>query len=202
MDWGARYREGNTPWDVGGPHPELAARLARGEAPLRPPRPGARALVPGCGRGHDALALARAGWRVTAVDLVPELGAELGPALAATGGRFIAGDALRFDDGQPYELFFEHTFFSAIEPAQRPQWGALVRRQLAPGGWLAAVAFPADRPDAEGGPPWRTTAALLAEALGPDFALRADEPVRARTQRGWEERWTVFEWTAAQSPRA
>ena len=46
------------------------------------------------------------------------------------------------------------------------------------------------------------TAALLAEALGPDFALRADEPVRARTQRGWEERWTVFEWTAAQSPRA
>ncbi|MEL6712741.1 MAG: hypothetical protein AAFP86_03160, partial [Planctomycetota bacterium] len=63
VDWADRYRAGDTPWDIGGPHPELSIRLQDGR--LAPPEPGeSRALVPGAGRGHDAIALARRGWQV------------------------------------------------------------------------------------------------------------------------------------------
>ena len=79
-DWAAHYAAANTPWDLGGPHPELSQRLSDGD--LAPPRDGARALVPGCGHGHDALALARRGWVVTAVDLVADLAETLGKELA------------------------------------------------------------------------------------------------------------------------
>ena len=52
IDWHKRYEERDTPWDLGSAHPDLAARIARGE--LRPARGRERALVPvsnlGCGR--------------------------------------------------------------------------------------------------------------------------------------------------------
>ena len=97
-DWAAHYAAANTPWDLGGPHPELSQRLSDGD--LAPPRDGARALVPGCGHGHDALALARRGWVVTAVDLVPDLAETLGKELARRGGRFLRGDVLALVPGE------------------------------------------------------------------------------------------------------
>ena len=196
IDWSERYRTGNTPWDVGAAHPELAARLAAPDASVRTPRPGARAFVGGCGRGHDALALARAGWSVVAADSAPEVEPLVAPPLAALGGRFVVGDALAFEDERAYELVFEHTFFCAIDPARRADWGALASRLLVPGGRLVALVFPFDRPDELAGPPWRTSAALLGDALGADFALREDVPVAHRVERReWQERWVVFERT-------
>ncbi|MEZ4469768.1 MAG: methyltransferase domain-containing protein [bacterium] len=60
-----RYQRGDTPWDLGGPSP-VVQRLARDLL-----TPGMRVLVPGCGRGHDVEALARAGLQVTGLDLSP-----------------------------------------------------------------------------------------------------------------------------------
>jgi release factor glutamine methyltransferase len=48
------------------------ARTVAGERFAAPPRPGARALDMGTGAGAAALAAARRGWQVTAVDLNPE----------------------------------------------------------------------------------------------------------------------------------
>jgi 2-polyprenyl-3-methyl-5-hydroxy-6-metoxy-1,4-benzoquinol methylase len=79
VDWGQRYRDENTPWDRGRAHPSLQARLDSGE--LAPPHENASCFVPGCGRGHDALGLARAGWKVTAMDMVSDLAGPLGEAL-------------------------------------------------------------------------------------------------------------------------
>jgi SAM-dependent methyltransferase len=174
---------------LGGAHPELVRRAAAGEVA---PGAGARALVPGCGRGHDALFLGQLGYRVTALDLVEQLAPDLGPRLAAAGGEFLVGDALAWS-GPPVELFFEHTFFCALDPALRGRWGELARRALLPGGWLLGVAFPADKPAAAGGPPHRTTAADLAAALGPAFVLEVDEAVHSPVaRREWAERWFRF----------
>jgi len=60
--WQARYDEGRTGWDRGGPSPMLGIWL---EAEILRP---CRILIPGCGRGHEAVALAARGFDVTAVD--------------------------------------------------------------------------------------------------------------------------------------
>jgi len=188
LDWQARYRDGTTPWDLGGPHPELVRLVADA---LRP-EPGASAIVPGCGRGHDAVALANAGWRVTAVDLVPELAPELAAALRPLGGRFVLADVLGFHD-PPFDLLWDHTFFCAIEPGERGRWGTMAGRLVRSGGRLSAIVFPDGKRIDEGGPPWGMSAAQLADVLRADFELVIDEPVRVAGHRTWSERLAIFE---------
>ena len=111
FNWKARYEAKSTPWDLAREHPELERRLAARE--LGPP---ATVYVPGCGRGHDALALARAGFRVTAVDSVDVV--ELGEGskleeLGRLGSSFRVADALAFET-EPVALVFDHTFFCAL----------------------------------------------------------------------------------------
>ncbi|MEM9802262.1 MAG: hypothetical protein AAGA20_18190, partial [Planctomycetota bacterium] len=184
-DWANRYESGNTPWDLGGPHPELALRLQDGR--LAPPREGARVLVPGAGRGHDALALARRGWDVTAIDVVEALSGTLGPALERYGGRFLVVDALTYED-EPFELLFDHTFFCAISPDVREEWGRRAAALVAPSGHYAALMFPVGRPAAEGGPPYGMDATAVTTALGAEFR-RLDESGLERPAPGrpWRE---------------
>ena len=194
-DWSQRYQSGDTPWDLGGPHPELAARIAAGLAPAE--RGTRRALVPGCGRGHDALALAEAGWLVTALDLVDPTAGELGAKLARLGGEHRVGDALAHAASRPYELFFEHTFFCAIDPSQRAQWGELVARSLAPGGRLCALLYPVGKVASEGGPPFGVTLDDVLQVLPRTFRPRLDELVsHGIARRNWPERWAELERTA------
>ena len=61
-DWQERYDIGKTGWDRGEPNPMLAHWLHSGE--LQP----CQVLVPGCGRGHEVIALAEAKFDVTAID--------------------------------------------------------------------------------------------------------------------------------------
>jgi len=63
--WQARYDQRQTGWNRGGASPTLLRWLAAGD--LRP----CRILVPGCGRGHEVVALAKADFDVTGVDFAP-----------------------------------------------------------------------------------------------------------------------------------
>jgi SAM-dependent methyltransferase len=190
-DWSQRYQSGDTPWDLGAPHPELVARIAEGLAPSD--RDHCRALVAGCGRGHDALALARAGWRVTAVDLVDPTAGELNGALKTFGGSHVVEDALAHTARTAYDLIFEHTFFCAIDPSLRGRWGELVGRCLAQRAELCALVYPVGKPASEGGPPFGTTVEDMLRALGARFTARIDEPVRnGVARRVWAERWAVL----------
>ncbi len=199
-DWAAHYAAANTPWDLGGPHPELSQRLSDGD--LAPPRDGARALVPGCGHGHDALALARRGWVVTAVDLVPDLAETLGKELARRGGRFLRGDVLALVPGeagpgavgQPFDLVWDHTFFCALHPSLRAGWGHVAGSLVAVGGRYVSLVFPTGKPAAEGGPPFGMSTDDVVAALGREFVLRDDRPVaRPVPRRTWPERVARFE---------
>ena len=201
-DWAARYRVDDTPWDLGAAHPELARRLAArgalGSFPDSPasaltPRGSGRALVPGCGRGHDAAALTEAGWRVIAVDAV----ALRTPALervVAGGGSYRVEDALSLRLDEPVELVFDHTFFCALQPADRERFGALVRASLAPGGTFCSLLFPHEKPLDTGGPPWGLVLEDYRRVLEPELRVVLDEPVeRSVAKRTWPERWVCFE---------
>lgn len=192
FDWAARYADQNTPWDLGAPHPELVERLRSG-AWTPETLGGVRALVPGCGRGHDAIALARAGWDVVAIDLVEAVASSLEPALENLGSRFLLGDALTHEEGQPFDLVFEHTFFCAIPRERRGDWGELVRRTLEVGGHVAVLLFPVDRPLDLGGPPHGVRLEDYAEALGEGFScLEGGPSPNPVTRRNWDEGVALF----------
>ena len=193
-DWKRRYDSLQTPWDLGAPHPELAARIARSERTLSPEPERRRALVPGCGRAHDAIGLARHGWQVTAIDWVASLETDIQRELSPSGGRFLAMDALHLQTTPAWDLLFDHTFFCALPPERREEYGRWARKVVAVGGRLVALVFPVDRPVDLGGPPFPMTTDDLARALGKRFELQADEPVaHPGAGRGWPERWAVFE---------
>jgi methyl halide transferase len=190
-DWADHYTRGDTPWDLGAAHPDLIARIAAGE--FDPPKPGARALVPGCGKGHDALALAQAGWTVVALDYVPEVQTILGAQLAKFGGQVILGDALDYSPDQPFDLIWEHTFFCAIDPTDRERYADLIRRALVPDGKHAAIVFPLDKPVEEGGPPHGFNAGTLDALLGEEFRRVIEEPVgQGVGKRSRPERYSLL----------
>ena len=188
--WNALYEGGSTPWDLGRPHPELDRRLsldpALGTAGV------GRALVPGAGTGHDAAALARAGWDVTALDLADATEGGLLEALAPYGGSVEIGDALAFTPEEPFDLVFDHTFFCAIDPALRPEFGSMCRRVLRSGGAIVSIVFPIGSPDS-GGPPWGFDPEMLGAALGEGFhrgeVSPSFESVGRRSPHQWAS-WT------------
>lgn len=156
-------------FDVAGPSQTLAAELARMR---HAPRPGMSALVPGCGRAYDALALARHGFdSVVAIDLAPtaceaateELQASGDPAAAA---KVIVqcGDFFEFE-GQ-YDFIWDCTFLCALDPSVRQRWAAKQAFLLAPGGRLLTCVFPIC--EKEGGPPFAMSVPLVRGLLAPE----------------------------------
>ncbi len=120
---------------MNGPTPlvdELLA-LASGSGLSSP----ARAAVPGCGYGHDAVRLAALGFQVTGVDFAP---------LAIAGARTRYGEAVTWavadwlqDPFPPFDLILDHTCFVAFEPNQQAALVAAHADRLRPGGlWLGA----------------------------------------------------------------
>ena len=89
--WQARYDAGTTGWDRGGPSPALSGWLQSGD--LTP----CRILVPGCGRGHEVLALAEAGFQVTGIDYAPSAVQAVRDALASRGLTAVIEQADLFD---------------------------------------------------------------------------------------------------------
>ncbi|MDA3961247.1 MAG: methyltransferase domain-containing protein [Planctomycetota bacterium] len=137
--WEAIYQADDAGWDLGQPSPPLVAFLAEG---VLPPAP-AVVAVPGCGTGHEVLALAQAGYQVTGLDFAPSAIAAARERLqaAACAAELLAGDALEPTpsiDGR-CDWVFEQTFFCALLPSQRAAYAAAMWRLLRPGGELWAI---------------------------------------------------------------
>jgi len=186
--WNARYEIGSIPWDLGRAHPELETRLALD--PALGTRSVGRVLVPGAGTGHDAAALAQAGWRVTAVDIAPAVEAALLRRLDAEHASVFVADSLDLEVDEPFDLLFDHTFFCAIDPSDRTRFGAMADRVLGSSGALISIVFPIGRPASEGGPPWGFGTEDLAGALGDRFALEEEGGHSRVAGRRWPYAWT------------
>lgn len=167
VDWDSRYREGDTPWDKGRPHPGMERFWER--MGLR-----GRGLVPGCGTGWDAIELARRlgrGGSVTGLDLSPRALRMARDRDLDGAVKWVEGDFFEMDEADlegPYDWVFEHTCFCAIPPAARSRYFAAVCRWLRPGGLLAGFFFTGLEDDGRG-PPWGVDAAALEALFEPAF---------------------------------
>ena len=181
MDWDEYYQKGEVFWDKGVPSPPmkqyLERRVVRG-----------RALVPGCGRGHEVALAVEHGLDGTGLDIAATGVAEARALYPPLAERFVTGDL--FDPPAEmrgaFDVVLEHTCMSALPPAMRADYRRGIDLTLRRGGLLIGVWFinPALDPGEEGPPfPFSVAdlTALFAEGYEivedyvPDVAFRGRE---------------------------
>lgn len=182
--WERLYQRGETGWDQGGPSPGLVDFL-NGKNDLLP----GRILVPGAGRGHDARALAKAGFGVTGIDAAESAvrqAGELARAEKLKQIEFIQADFFDLPSllRGPYDWIFEHTFFCAIDPALRERYVEIAADLLKPSGRLLGVFF---NIQPESGPPFGTTRRELIDRFTPYFHLIEEAVPRSLPNREGKE---------------
>lgn len=156
--WEAKYHSNETGWDRGAASPALAAWL-EGIKPCR-------ILVPGCGRGHEVLELARRGFDVTGIDIATQAIEHLQAELNNNGltARLIHGDL--FDlELEPFDAIYEQTCLCAMPPIKWPDYEQWLYRHLNPGGRLLAQFM---QTGAEGGPPFHCDITEMKTLFSPD----------------------------------
>ena len=131
-----------------------------------------RALDLGCGTGTDSVYLARAGWDVTGIDMVPEALAiaRRNAAVAGVRAGLVQSDVTRLSDiaKGSFELLLEFGCFHTLPPDQRPTYVERVAAVAAPGATFLLYGFAR--------PP----------RLAPLQAGISLEEVRERFSRDWE----------------
>ena len=164
--WREHWAQPKQGWEIGRAAPPLERWFA-----AHPPTT-KRALVVGCGRGHEARMLAAAGARVVAIDFAEEALAE---ARALAEQQSVTVDfrlrdlfALRADPDR-FELLVEHCCFCAIDPARRDEYVDVVAEVLVDGGELVALLRTrCPNPD---GPPFAVAAGEIERLFGRRFVL-------------------------------
>jgi SAM-dependent methyltransferase len=146
--WQQRFERREAPWDRGGPGPQIAVWLSGGML-----APGQRVLVPGCGSGHDVLALTQAGCAVTALDIAPAaIGLTAGRlATAGLSAETVQADALQWRPQQPFDAVYEQTCWCALHPDRWTEYALQLQRWVRPGGRLLLLAMQCRRDSASHG---------------------------------------------------
>ena len=189
--WDELYAAGQTGWDLGQEHPTLKKNLDSLRLRLKVD---SKILVPGCGRGHDALALARTGLRVSVVDFSSLALAELTKRATKENLKIevINGDVFEvLASGQKWDAIFEHTIFCAINPSERARYVAGVLDSLNSGGLWFGLYF---LKPYSGGPPFGLTQWELRQRLRDrnvavlDWTLSFD-----LDSRSGQELWATFQ---------
>lgn len=132
-----RYEEGELPWDVSLPPPEIidvAARLPPG-----------RALDLGSGFGRTCIYLAEAGWEVDGIDFIPEATREATERVRAAGlaDRIRLHTASVTDLGfldQPYDLAIDVGCMHGLAGDDLRSYAAELARLVRPDGWYLLYA--------------------------------------------------------------
>ncbi|KAM5543778.1 hypothetical protein V8D89_002395 [Ganoderma adspersum] len=173
--WDFAWKSDVTPWDVGSYQPPLKEVLDDKSICL--PASG-RALVPGCGRGYDAVCIARSlGLETLGTDIsqtaVDAAHTHFSISKEELSVRFEVADFFALD-GVQFDLIYDYTFFVAIPPARRPEWGRQMVKLVRPGGFLITLVFPIDV-ETGNGPPFYVRAEDYEEVLGDGWEVVVDK---------------------------
>ena len=182
--WDLRYSANFAPWDAGKVPRQLRA-FAEAFAGER------RALVPGCGSGHDVRYLAETGWDVLGIDFSAAALDAARPVLGPYGDHLRQADFFADLGARAFPFLYERAFLCALPRRMWPAWGARMGELVAPGGYLAGFFF---FDSGERGPPFALhsqdeLAALIDRAFQriEDAAVPDSIPVFAG-----KERWQVW----------
>lgn len=179
-DWQTRYDTGKTGWDRGEASPMLKQWLETGE--LRP----CQILVPGCGHGHEVIALAEAGFDVTAVDFADSAVESLSDELKRRKLRanVVQSDVFSFCQARRFDAVYEQTCLCAIHPSQWQTYQHLLACWLRVGGNLFALFMQSDAPE---GPPYSCPPNRMRELFSAPTWHWADESTRVEHPTGMHE---------------
>jgi SAM-dependent methyltransferase len=138
--------EGQAPWDIDGPQPEIV-RLAEAGA-IR-----GDVLDVGCGTGENALYLAGRGYDVWGIDFIPKAIERARDKAAQRGLRaqFQVGDALDLDVlGRTFDTVIDSGLFHTFSDEERTKFVRGLARAVRPGGAAYLLCFSDHEPPGEG----------------------------------------------------
>lgn len=186
-DWQSHYDRGDLMWDIEQVSPPFArlwqeGRLAKGKA-----------IIPGCGRGHEVVYFAERGFDVTGVDFTIGAVTALKQTLLEKklSANVLNDDffTLEASHDNSYDIMFEQTFFSAIAPSQRAPYVETVARILKKNGLLVALFYETGE---KGGPPFNTTCEDIRNHFTHLFALEHLEKTPHSIDRRKDKEWLAF----------
>lgn len=170
MNWEEKYQTGEVFWDRGAPSPPLAHYLER--HPVQ-----GRALVPGCGHGHEVALAVQHGLDATGLDIAPTGVAAARALYPLLADRIIVGDvfnpATELRGG--FDVVLEHTCMSGLHPSLRASYRRGIDLTLRPGGLLIGVWFiNPDLDPGEEGPPFPFSVIALTALFADGYAIVDD----------------------------
>jgi SAM-dependent methyltransferase len=170
MDWDELYRKGEVFWDRGAPSPPLRQYLERHAVR-------GRALVPGCGHGHEVALAVEYGLDATGLDIAPTAVTAARALYPQLASRFVVGDLFDPPAGLrgAFDVVLEHTCLSGLHPSLRPHYRRGIDLTLRPGGLLIGVWYidPQLAPG-DAGPPFPCRVPELTALFARDYEIRED----------------------------
>ncbi len=170
MNWDESYQKGEVFWDKGAPSLPLRQYLER--HPVN-----GRALVPGCGRGHEVALAVEHGLNATGLDIAPTAIAEARKLYPKLAERFIVDDLFKpaAELHGAFDVVMEHTCMSGLHPTLRGDYRRGIDLTLRPGGLLIGVWFinPNLEPGYEG-PPFPFSVPELTALFAQGYEIVAD----------------------------
>ncbi|KAJ0258479.1 Thiocyanate methyltransferase 1 [Hirschfeldia incana] len=155
--------DGVTPWDQGRATPLILHLLDTSSLPF------GRTLVPGCGGGHDVVAMANPERFVVGLDIsekaLKKANETYGSAPNAKNFAFVKEDVFTWRPDELFDLIFDYVFFCAIELELRPAWAKSMYELLKPEGELITLMYPIT--DHVGGAPYKVSVSAYEDVLVP-----------------------------------
>jgi len=170
MNWEEIYRNGEVFWDKGEASPPLRQYLARHAVH-------GRALVPGCGLGHEVALAVEYGLDATGLDIAPTGVAQARARYPKLAERFVIGDLFNPPKEMrgAFEVVLEHTCLSGLHPTLRAEYRRGIDLTLRPGGLLIGVWYiNPDLDPGEQGPPFPLSVADLTALFASGYEIVED----------------------------
>lgn len=185
MNWEEIYQKGEAFWNKGEPSPPMKQYLER--HPVR-----GRALVPGCGHGHEVALAVEHGLDAIGLDIAPTGVAEARALYPKLAERFVVGDLFnpKAEMRGAFDVVLEHTCMSGLHPTLRADYRRGIDLTLKRGGLLIGVWFiEPDLDPGDEGPPFPFSVpdltALFAQGyeVVEDYVPDVSFPTRVKQER-------------------